>query len=206
MTARRYPIPVGATVDQCLDALSVPEPNSGCTLWLGSMTPAGYGQLSFNGVQEYAHRLAYMGQVGPIPKGLHLDHLCRNRGCINVRHLEVVTPRENARRGAPAQKKECLRGHPFSDENTHITKNGHRICRACRRQHVKAHYQKVRPSRRTYGQSLTRSLTMAVSDDLYAWLKEEADRRGLSAGAIVREIVQQAMSAEQTAQRREGAA
>lgn len=71
----------------------------GCWNWSGSHTPKGYGRISVSGKAAYTHRESYQLHVGPIPAGLHIDHLCRNRGCFNPDHLEAVTPGENIRRG-----------------------------------------------------------------------------------------------------------
>lgn len=73
-----------------------------CWHWLGS-TREGYGLIKFAGQVRNAHRVAYELQVGPIPDGLHIDHLCRNRLCVNAAHLEPVTQAENNRRARMAQ-------------------------------------------------------------------------------------------------------
>lgn len=82
-------------------------------------------------VARYAHRVAYEHLVGPIPDGMQLDHLCRNRTCINPAHLEPVTARENVRR-ARSLVSQCPSGHPYDEENTRIY-DGRRYCRACHR-------------------------------------------------------------------------
>ena len=110
----------GITID-ALEQRSIPEPNSGCTLWIGALRAQGYGSVYDKVEKKWktAHRIAYELLVGPIPDGLQLDHLCRNRSCINVRHLEPVTRRINILRGISpsakcAAKTECKNGHPFS--------------------------------------------------------------------------------------------
>lgn len=75
------------------------DPNSGCWLWAGADNGVGYGK--FRG--KYAHRVSYEAAKGPIPDGMHLDHLCRIRCCVNPDHLEPVTNAENARRGKAGQ-------------------------------------------------------------------------------------------------------
>lgn len=128
---------------------SSPEPNTGCWLWMGVVGNHGYGVVSFTRKPKtlwaLAHRLSYEEFIGPIPKGLHIDHLCRVRCCINPQHLEPVTCAENLRRGivtteaarkvmlankAANPKTHCPHGHEFTVENTRIYK-GHRHCRAC---------------------------------------------------------------------------
>ena len=76
---------------------------SGCWLWPGTCGPTGYGVFNFRrdgrSLSTPAHRAVYQALVGSIPDGLELDHLCRNRRCVNPEHVEVVTHRENVRRG-----------------------------------------------------------------------------------------------------------
>lgn len=98
----------------------------------------GYGQIrpgDGRGALR-VHRAAYELANGPIPDGMQIDHLCRNRLCCNPDHLEAVTREENIARGnAPhmvnARKTHCKYGHEFSPENTLVTKRGSRSCRQC---------------------------------------------------------------------------
>lgn len=104
-----------------------------CWEWTATVEGTGYGRVWFDGKNEYAHRHVYEQLVGPIPPGMQLDHLCRNRSCCNPDHLEIVTHAENVRRGVSANgtKTHCVRGHSFTRENTRHTTRGRRVCRAC---------------------------------------------------------------------------
>lgn len=114
------------------------EITEGCWLWIAGCTTHGYGAFYDGRRQTPAHRFAYEQLVGPIPEGLHLDHLCRNRVCVNPAHLEPVTNVENVMRGESdaarnARKLECKRGHAFDEANTYHDATGRRHCRACAR-------------------------------------------------------------------------
>lgn len=105
-----------------------------CWEWTGTRSAKGYGV--FSGVR--AHRAAYELLVGPIPAGLTIDHLCRNRACINPAHLEPVTNRENILRGESpsaihARASHCPKGHQYDGANTWTDRRGWRTCRECRR-------------------------------------------------------------------------
>ena len=76
------------------------ENGEGCLIWGNQTAGDGYRQISYEGSRVYAHRLAYEMFIGPIPDGMELDHLCRNRGCVNPAHLEPVSHRENTLRGS----------------------------------------------------------------------------------------------------------
>lgn len=116
-----------------------------CWNWTACLDPQGYGRYNHNRKTKLSHRLAYEEIVGPIPDGLHLDHLCKNRRCLNPEHLEPVTPQENLRRSSVLEAKaaitHCPHGHEYTAENTHINTNGARSCRACRRGHVRRWHQ-----------------------------------------------------------------
>jgi len=114
-----------------------------CWLWLAAKKWNGYGIFKVGGKAGYAepaHRVAYYMARGEIPDGLGLDHLCRNRSCVNPAHLEPTTWRENIRRGNGVagvhfRKTECKRGHPFNAENTYYFGPEHkwRQCKPCQK-------------------------------------------------------------------------
>ena len=79
-----------------------------CWVWTASIRPNGYGEFRCNGRLTRAHRFAYEQMVGPVPEGLQLDHLCRNRACVNPEHLEPVTGSVNVQRGHEARSRERL--------------------------------------------------------------------------------------------------
>lgn len=109
----------------------IPEPNSGCWLWIGAACPKGYGTAKSDGRTVKVHRLAYTTLVCAVPDGLHLDHLCRTRCCVNPAHLEAVSPLENQRRGLRGDlTTHCPKGHPYSGRNL-MRNHRSRLCRAC---------------------------------------------------------------------------
>lgn len=110
------------------------EKTDHCWLWHGAVSSyTGYGSIGHNGKTCVAHRMAYLLVKGAIPDGLELDHLCRNRLCVNPDHLEPVTHLENMRRGALATRTHCIHGHEYTPENTYLAPAGGRRCRQCAR-------------------------------------------------------------------------
>jgi len=112
-----------------------------CWHWAGRIVPSGYGSFRSGGHLLTAHRVAYTLSTGPIPDGLSLDHLCRNRACVNPAHLEPVSNQENVRRGlrsalhVPAST--CTKGHSIEGDNAMPTKNGYPRCRQCNRDYMR---------------------------------------------------------------------
>lgn len=143
---KKHGTPDGRTVPPFAERLLSRVDQSGgpnaCWPWLGSMHLNGYAQVTTPEHASYlGHRAMYELLIGPIPEGLDLDHLCRNRACVNPTHLEPVTRQVNLLRGIgiPAQqvkKTHCPAGHPYDAENTAMDA-GHRLCRTCGRERAR---------------------------------------------------------------------
>ncbi len=133
------PVNFRGTLEERLARNIVKDQQTGCWNWQGGIV-CGYGSVFHERKTKRVHRVVWQLNRGPIPTGLELDHLCRNRRCCNPDHLEPVTRSENALRSPlvrrPPLKTHCPQGHEYSPENTLVRKNGGgRTCRICARAH-----------------------------------------------------------------------
>lgn len=134
------------------------EKTEECWEWKAGKSKPGYGRFGVNGKNRLAHRVSYMLTVGEIPEGKVLDHLCKNKGCVNPAHLEPVDFVENVRRGTAwnpekvaimqaagvAEKKartHCPAGHPYLGDNLYMYR-GFRACMICRKAASARAYQR----------------------------------------------------------------
>lgn len=121
------------------------DKTEGCWNWTACLSDRGYGLFRRTEYGTRAHRIAWSLLRGPIPEGAVIDHLCRNRRCVNPDHLEPVGVRVNTLRSPlaitaiNAAKTHCIRGHEFTSENTYLPPRGagrYRDCRKCKELHA----------------------------------------------------------------------
>lgn len=119
---------------------------SDCWNWVGRRQAAGYGQFWLRGQMRQAYRVVWVAEHGLLEDHMELDHLCRNRSCVNPAHLEPVTREENMRRTQLIAVGKCRGGlHPIRSEGDLYTNatTGYRTCRACIRER-KRRYRRER--------------------------------------------------------------
>jgi hypothetical protein len=118
--------------------VSLPDPETGCMEWLAYKNPAGYGKFGATEGTVLAHRWVYAWANGVFPEELTIDHLCANRACMNLTHMEAVSNEENVRRGGLRRhgwdSGYCSKGHVLTEESTRGKK---RRCRPCYREYMR---------------------------------------------------------------------
>lgn len=117
---------------------SIPEPNTGCLLWMGAMGHSNYGQIRVGYSVRHVHRVAYSLARGRIPDGLVIDHKCKQPSCVNVQHMEAVTVHENSRRTVTNLdfRGTCSKGHHIGKVGLYRMKTARGWARHCRKCHA----------------------------------------------------------------------
>lgn len=141
------------TAESVWSRLSIPHPTA-CWTFVGGLSSRGYGQFFYAGRLHTAHIVTWELTRGPVPAGLQLDHLCRNRACANPAHLDLVTGLENVSRSPihNGTKAACPQGHPYSGGNLRVRpSDGARLCRTCQNAESRGRKRRVRAERAAQG-------------------------------------------------------
>lgn len=115
----------------------IPVTESGCWIWTDHLCRGDYAQFYINGALQMSHRVSYEIHIGPIPRNMEIDHICRVRCCVNPEHLRPLPHKDNVLCGSGltakhALKTHCINGHPFSGDNLQFKPNrNERVCRQC---------------------------------------------------------------------------
>lgn len=141
--------PATVTLERVLSRIRI-EPLTGCWLYTMKLNHNGYARIKFNNTRYMGHRFVYEAVKGPIPPDMEIDHLCRQRACLNPAHLEAVSHRENTLRSTAvsannARKTHCLKGHPLTDEKI----GRQRVCKVCARSSADRYRHRLRTARAT---------------------------------------------------------
>jgi len=148
-----YPIYDIEAVKSAIFNKSMPEPNTGCWIWMGDSVKGGYGRFHLSERNKsrkwLSHRISYKVFKGEIPDGHTIDHLCKNTHCCNPSHLEAVTMKENTYRGNSfsrinKDKTHCKNGHQFTVDNTYRYNDGRRDCLTCIKVRERNRYLKLK--------------------------------------------------------------
>src|SRR3989304_8337349 len=139
---------------QWVDFISKSSSNSsGCLEWNGPKTDNGYGFFNINGGRIRSHRFSYEVNKDKIPEGFQLDHLCRNRLCVNPYHLQAVSSKTNTLRGfglsaINKMKTHCKRGHELKEPNLKEWDKlkGKRRCLICFKESDRRRYERRKKS------------------------------------------------------------
>ncbi len=137
-------------VSQLMKHVQVGSGDSPCWCWVGAMDGNGYGSVRVRGQTCKAHRVAFCAHRRSIPEGMDLDHLCRNRACINPEHLEPVTRRTNTLRGnhqnvVIRRTGICKNGHDMNMTGRYYRRNGRGSqCAECSRERSRLRSQRQR--------------------------------------------------------------